>query len=116
MLKTFFNQYKLYVYLVLVIVWSGFVWTTATHLQEAKAVKQQLAQAEKFIQVQVSNDKLKQDLSKLLVEQNTKQRAELKAATKELLNDVLKDPVYKSCLVTDSVRNALKRKLDSQGK
>lgn len=112
----FLNKWKWYIAAILFLIYSVGVWDVSGRVSDNTHLRDQVKQQEKFISIQADNDKLRNDIAKMLVDFAAKQRADNKAANKELMDDILKDPVYKSCRVTDGVRNAIKRKLDSQAK
>lgn len=110
----FLSEWKWYIAAVGFLAYSILVWDVSGRVSDNTHLRDQVKQQERFIEIQADNDKLRDDIAKMLAEASVKQRQENTAANKELLNEILKDPVYKSCRVTDGVRNAIKRKLDSQ--
>lgn len=113
---SFLSKWKWYILAILFLVYSVGVWDVSARIQDNAHLTDRVKQQERFIAIQADNDKLRDDIAKMLAENSEKQRKENKAANKELLDDILKDPVYQSCRITDGVRNAIKRKLDSQTK
>lgn len=109
MLKTWFDSYKYGIAFALFIAYSVFLWNVSGDRAQAKWVEKQL-------QVEVANAKLVQEISLKLENALSKQASVSKAQTKELLDELAKDPRYKLCLTTDGVRNAIQRKLDAQPK
>lgn len=93
----------------------GVVHVTSTYTN-ASWTSKELKRTEDFLRTTQENEALRKDISKLLQENLEKTRANSKQFTKELLDEITKDPRYKSCRTTDSVRDALQRKLDSQPK
>lgn len=112
----FLNKWKWYIVAVLFLVYSVGLWDVRGRVADNSHLRTQIRQQEKFIAMQADNDKLRDDIAKIVAEASEKQRKANADANKELLNEILKDPVYQSCRVTDGVRNAIKRKLDSQTK
>ena len=109
-------SYKWIIYAAFVVMYTlGVVHVTSTYTN-ASWTSKELKRTEDFLQTQKDNETLKNELSKLLQENLTNQEKKNKAFTKELLNEIAKDPRYKSCTTSDSVRDALQRKLDSQPK
>ncbi len=112
----FLSEWKYYLAAAGFLAYSVLVWDVSGRISDNTHLRDQIKQQDKFIQIQADNDKLRDDIAKIVAEASIKQRQENTAANKELLNEILKDPVYKSCRVTDGVRSAIKRKLDSQAK
>ena len=109
MLKILFDRYKYAALAIVFVVYSCFLWNVSSQRATASFVEKQL-------KVEVANAKLVQDIS-LNLEKALQQQAKLgKEATTELLNELAKDPRYKSCTTTVGVRSALQRKLDAQPK
>lgn len=78
--------------------------------------ERELKRTEAFLKINNDNEKLRGELSRVLQDGLSKSAANNKQFTKELLDEIAKDPRYKSCRTTDGVRGALQRKLDSQPK
>lgn len=115
MLKTWFSTYKWAALAVAFLIYSISVWNISGTVTSAVYLRDQVKQQEQFIVLQANNDKLKNDISKMLQETLKKTQEDNRLITEDIIREVLKDPVYKSCLVTDGVRGALKQKLHSQG-
>jgi polyhydroxyalkanoate synthesis regulator phasin len=109
MLKTLFDRYKYVLVAILFVAYSVFVWNVSSTNTEAKWVA-------KALDAEVANGKLIATISTKLEDALSKQAKLNKDGTKELLDELAKDPRYKSCTTTDGVRNNLKRKLDNQPK
>jgi len=112
----FLSKWKWYIAAVLFLVYSVGVWDVSGRISDNSHLRAQVRQQEKFIEIQADNDKLRGDISKMLAEFSDKQRIANQEANKELMNEILKDPIYQSCRITDGVRSAIKRKLNSQTK
>lgn len=112
----FLNKWKWLFLSVAFLTYSVLVWDISGRISDNTHLRDQVKQQERFIEIQADNNKLRDDIAKMLAEAAAKQRQVNADANKELLNEILKDPVYQSCRVTDGVRNAIKRKLDSQAK
>jgi prolyl oligopeptidase PreP (S9A serine peptidase family) len=93
----------------------GVVHVTSTYTN-SRWTSKELKRTEEFLQKQSDNEALKQEISKLLQANLALSATNGKKLTKELLDALAQDPRYKSCRTTDSVRDALQRKLDSQPK
>lgn len=107
---------KWVMYAALLLAYSlGVVHVTKTYTDSSWNSKE-LKRTEDFLKTTQENEALRKDISKLLQENLAQTRANSKQFTKELLDEITKDPRYKSCRTTDSVRDALQRKLDSQPK
>lgn len=109
MLSLLFDRYKYVALAIVFIVYSVFLWNVSSQRATASFVEKQLAN-------QVANAKLAEDLSTKLDKTLSALTDNSKAQTKELLDELAKDPRYKLCLTTDGVRNAIQRKLDAQPK
>lgn len=109
MLKTLFDKYKYAALAIAFVVYSVFLWNVSSDRATASFVEKQLEN-------QLANAKLAEDLSTQLDKALKQLAGASKAQTKELLDELAKDPRYKLCLTTDGVRNAIQRKLDAQPK
>lgn len=103
MIKTFFTQYKLYVYAIVFVIYSALLWNTAQKSIENKYLKE----AQKSMQVAVDEKQRIQDIadgvgasieSALKVYQQ-KQTEHLR----KLLDEMAKDSVYRECRNTPAV-------------
>lgn len=107
---------KWMIYAALAAVYTlGVVHVTHTYT-EASWISKELKRTEDFLQKQNDNEQLRNEVSRLLQENLALSATNGKKLTKELLDALAQDPRYKSCRTTDSVRDALQRKLDSQPK
>lgn len=93
----------------------GVVHVTSTYTN-ASWTSKELERTNDFLKKQNDNQDLRQEISRLLQENLALSATNGKKLTKELLDALAQDPRYKSCRTTDSVRDALQRKLDSQPK
>ena len=116
MLKTLLSNWKWYAAGFLLVLWSVGVWNISARITENSYLQLQLNQANAFITANTQNEALRADISKTLTEALAKYSTDNKQNIKDIYDGLAKDPRYKSCLVTDSVRNALQRQLDSQAK
>lgn len=116
MLKTWFNQYKWYVVAILFLTYSVGVWNVSGRIKDTVHLRDQVRQQEKFIEIQANNEKLREEISKLLQQNLEANSKAFRDTQKELLDEILLDPRYKSCTTTDRVRNALQRQLNRQSK
>lgn len=107
-----FSRWMLYVAAVAIYT-LGVVHVTSTYTN-ASWTSKELVRTEAFLKINKDNDQLRKDISRLLQESLVTQASKNKQFTKELLDEIAKDPRYKSCRTTDGVRAALQRKLDSQ--
>lgn len=111
-----FNRYKWYVLAVGFLVYSVGVWNVSAGIQNAGFTKKELDRTEKILETTISNQQLADAVSKAVQEALAEYNKTAKEQTKELLNEINKDPRYQSCRTSDSVRDNLQRKLDSQPK
>lgn len=114
MLKTLFAEYKWHILAALFVIYSVGGWNIATTYNDSSWTKKELQRTEKFLDNQKHNDELKTFISKALQEALANQQKEAAKATKDLIDEIAKDPRYKSCTTTDGVRAALQRKLNNQ--
>jgi hypothetical protein len=89
------------------IVYTGMIWHVSGTYATASLVKAELERTQ-------SNNTLAKNITQKLEDTQAKAREESKKQTKELFDELLKDPRYKSCRITDGVRDSIQRKLDSQ--
>lgn len=99
---------------VLFLGYSVLTWNISATYTDSAHNRKQLQLAELLITKQNENDELRGDISKMLADKNDKQQEILRAAYKDVLNEIATNPVYQSCRNSDRVRNAIGRKLSSQ--
>jgi hypothetical protein len=103
----FLSKWKWYIISAAFIAYSAGVWHVSSTYATASLTKAELERTQ-------ANNELAAKTMKALGEDQQKYAALARQLTKDIANEILKDPVYKSCRVTDGVRDAIKRKLDSQ--
>lgn len=110
------NKYKWYVLAVAFLVYSVGVWNVSAGIQGARFTEKELTRTEEILKNTVNNQQLAATVSKAVQEALAEYNKTAKEQTKEILDEIAKDPRYQSCRVSDSVRNNIQRKLDSQPK
>lgn len=105
----FLSKWKWYIIGFLFVIYSAGIWHVSSTYATASMVKAELERIQ-------SNNQLATDISKKLDNDKAEYTKAARQATKEMLDELLKDPRYKSCRTTDSVRDAIQRKLDAQPK
>lgn len=103
----FLSKWKWYIIGAAFAAYSVGVWHVSSTYATASLVKAELERTQ-------ANNVLADRIMKKLGEDQDKYANLARQLTREIANEILKDPVYKSCRVTDGVRDAIKRKLDSQ--
>lgn len=111
-----FNTYKWYIAAIGLLAYSVFVWNIAGDAQENSYNKERLAHAQEVIKVQQENLELSKQLSQSQRKLLEESAADNLALTKGLIDEIAKDPRFKSCRTTDGVRSALQRKIDRQAR
>lgn len=111
-----FDSFKLPAIAIAIVVYSAGVWHVASTYTDSTWAQKELERTEKFIAEQKQNQSLRDEVAKLLKDSLKQREDQSKVYTKELLNELAKDPRYKLCLTTDGVRSAIQRKLDSQSR
>lgn len=114
MLKTFFNQYKLYVYAALFVMYSLGLWHVASTYTEAKYIQKQLDVAEAVIETNAKNQDIKDAIAKSVAEALAKWRPANEQSNRKIENEITKDPVYRDCKSSPSVMREYQNKLDAQ--
>lgn len=103
------SKAKWYIIAGIFVVYSGALWHVSSTYTSSSYVKAELVRT-------TQDNKLAQSITQKLDDIQGKYNEIARANTKDLLDELLKDPRYKSCLVTDGVRSAIQRKLDAQPK
>lgn len=116
MLKTLFDKYKWVAVAFIFLAYSVGVWNISTGYHANEYTKEKLALTQDVLKVTRENSELSQQLAKSLQETLEARREASTKTTKELIDEIAKDPRFKSCRTTDGVRSALQRKLDSQAR
>lgn len=89
------------------IVYSLGIWHVSGTYATASLVKDELERTQ-------ANNVLAKNITEQLGKDQAAYDTAARKATKDLFDELLKDPRYKSCRATDGVRDAIKRKLASQ--
>lgn len=105
---------KYYVYAIALLTYSIGVWTVSAGYSENSFNKERLEQSKAIVRLMDQNATTGAEIAKKLEAQLEAGRRLGRLESKEIYEAVLSDPRYKSCRVTDGVRNALQRKLDRQ--
>lgn len=116
MLKTWFNQYKWIAIAIAFLIYSVSVWNVSSGYHATQYTKEKLALTEETLKITKENATLSGQLAKSLQETLDARKDTSTQTTKELIDEIAKDPRFKSCRTTDGVRSALQRKLDSQAR
>lgn len=101
------SKWKWDIVAILFLVYSVGVWHVSGTYATATLVKAELERTQE-------NNTLAKTIVKKLDDTQADYDKKARQATKDIVNELLKDPIYKSCRVTDGVRNAIQRKLDAQ--
>lgn len=110
-IKLLFVKYKWMVLAVLFLLVAAFSWDISNKVSANEYMAERLRLLNTTIEAYKENDTLKTRIDKTLQEALASNRIEIAKATREAVNEVLNDPVYKSCLVTDRVRESYKAAL-----
>jgi len=116
MFTTLLSNWKWYAASILLVLWSVGIWSVSSRITENSYLQLQLKQANSFIIANKQNEQLREDITKTLQEALAKSRQDSSQTLKDIYDGLAKDERYKSCHITDSVRSALQRQLDSQAK
>ena len=103
----FLSKWKWYLAGLLFIIYSLGLWHVSSTYSTASLVKDELERTQ-------SNNVLARSITEKLNKQQDDYDKRARQVTKDIISELLKDPIYKSCRVTDGVRSAIQRKLDSQ--
>lgn len=100
----------------LLVVYSVGVWEVSSRMQAYACLQAQQAVLQQQLESQDRNEQLKSAVSASIQKSLQDQATLNRKQTHEIIQEVLKDPVYKSCRVTDGVRESIQRKRDNQPK
>ena len=114
MLKTWFNEWKYIILLSLLVVYSVGIWNVSYKVHDVEVARDRLRQAERVIEIQNQNEALLTTITEQLRATEARLKEQAKKDQKDLLDELAKDPRYRTCTVTDGVRDLYKRKLQSQ--
>lgn len=108
------SKYKWYILGVLFLIYSAATWNVASVYNERGWVNKELDRTQAVLVEKEKNEKLSGELIAALRDKNALQKQIADESWRDILDDVAKSPVYSTCLVTDGVRNAIQKQLDSQ--
>lgn len=103
----FLSKWKWYIIGAAFAAYSVGVWHVSSTYATASLVKAELERNQ-------ANNVLSDKIMNKLGEDQNKYANLARQLTRDIANEILKDPVYKSCRITDGVRESIQRKLDSQ--
>lgn len=66
------------------------------------------------IEVQKKNDELKKEITKSMLDALAVARVEIQKSNREAIDEIFKDPRYRTCTITDGVRNAYSNAIKAQ--
>lgn len=108
------SKYKWYILGVLFLIYSAATWNVASVYNERGWVNKELDRTQAVLVEKEKNEKLSGELIAALRDKNALQKQIADESWRDILDEVAKSPVYSTCLVTDGVRNAIQKQLDSQ--
>ena len=108
------SSYKWYAIALLFLAYSVGVWNVSSKVHDTEVARDRLRQAEKIIEIQNQNEELLTAITDQLRATEARLKEQAKKDQKDLLDELAKDPRYRTCTVTDGVRDIYKRKLQSQ--
>lgn len=113
-IKSLFQEYKWVALASIFLAIAACSWNISGKVSANEYMAERLRLLNATIQAYKDNDDLKNRIDKTLQEALAQDRIEIQKATREAVNEVLTDPVYKSCLVTNGVRESYKAAISSQ--
>lgn len=114
MLKTLFAEYKWIAFGIILLAYSIGVWNVSSKVHDVEVARDRLRQAERIIEIQNQNEELLASIRDELRATEARLKEQAKKDQKALIDELAKDPRYRTCTVTDGVRDLYKRKLQSQ--
>lgn len=100
------GEYKWGVVAIVFLVISVFTWNISSSVKDNEFNAERIRLRDQTIEALTKNDQLKADITRNMIAQLGAFRDELKISQKVAVDEIFKDPRYKSCIVTDGVRNA----------
>lgn len=108
------SKYKWYIAAILFLVYSAATWNVASVYNERNWVDKELKQTRAVLVEKEKNEKLATELIAALRDKNSLQKQIAEESWRKIFDEVATNPIYNTCLVTDGVRNAIQKQLDSQ--
>jgi len=106
------SLYKNYILAGLFIVYSLGVWHVAGTYKEAKYIKENLAQANKVIELTEKNQEIIAGIDKKLQEGFAKIKPQVTTINKEIQREIIENRIYSECKSTPDLVQQFEDKLD----
>ena len=116
MLSLWFNQYKLYVYAFILVIWSLGIWHVSATYTKADYIKKQLDVAQATIAITKENAITSAAIGKTIEDKLAGLKPQTTVINRNITNEIAKDTVYLDCKSSPSVMREYQRKLDLQPK
>lgn len=109
-----FSQYKWVLVSGAFLAACAMSWNISSKVSENEYNSERIKLLNQTIEAQKANDKLKDEITRTLKESMELSQEKIKAANRAAINEILTDPRYRTCTITNGVRNAYRDAISAQ--
>ncbi len=108
------TQYKWVVFASLFLAVAAFSWDISSRVSANEFNAERIRLLQQTIEVQAKNKELEDRITKTMFDALAQARIEIEKSNKAAINEILTDPRYRTCTITDGVRNAYTNAIRAQ--
>ena len=108
------SEYKYVVFAVLFVVVAATTWNISSKVSANEFNVERIRLLNKTIEAQKLNEELEGKITRSMLGALATARVEIQKSNQEAINEIFKDPRYRTCTVTDGVRNAYTNAIRAQ--
>lgn len=107
-------EYKWVVLAVLFLIVAAVSWDISNKVAANEFNAERIRLLQQTIEVQKQNEQLERKITTAMFSALETARLEIQKSNKAAIDEVLKNPIYRTCTITDGVRNAYSNAIRSQ--
>ncbi len=108
------SQYKWVVLAAMFLAVAAFSWDISSRVSANEFNSERIRLLQQTIEVQAKNKELEDRITKTMFDALAEAKLEIAKSNKAAINEILTDPRYRTCTITDGVRNAYTNAIRAQ--
>lgn len=113
-LLALWTQYKWVIFASLFLIVAAFSWDISSRVSANEFNAERIRLLQQTIDVQAKNKELEDRITKTMFDALAEAKLEIAKSNKAAINEILIDPRYRTCTITDGVRNAYSNAIRAQ--
>ncbi len=113
-LLALWTQYKWVVFAALFLIVAAFSWDVSSRVSANEFNAERIRLLQQTIEVQTKNKELEDRITKTMFDALAEAKLEIAKSNKVAIDEIFKDPRYRTCTITDGVRNAYTNAIRAQ--